>query len=89
MLIVFFVVSRLSRPIIQLAEAAHRMSNGDLGTPTAIHSRDEVGDLACSLERMRSSLKAAMSRLDRHPPSTGPSLEQDEVEAKNSFRGDF
>jgi HAMP domain-containing protein len=89
MLMVFFVVSRLSRPILQLAEVAHQMSNGDLGTPTAIHSRDEVGDLACSLERMRSSLKAAMSRLDRQPPPAGSSLQQGEAEAKNPLHRDF
>ena len=67
---VFFFVSRLSRPILHLTEVARQMSNGDLDTPTAVNSRDEVADLALSFERMRSSLKAAMSRLDRDPPST-------------------
>jgi HAMP domain-containing protein len=41
---------------------------GDLETAVGgecVTSRDEIGDLARSLERMRSSLKAAMLRLGR------------------------
>ena len=41
---------------------------GDLETSVSgkcVSSRDEIGDLARSLERMRSSLKAAMLRLGR------------------------
>src|SRR5437660_201838 len=64
--IVFMLVNRLSRPIVQLTEVARQMSKGDLDTPASVKSGDEIGDLASSLERMRSSLKAAMRRLDRH-----------------------
>jgi HAMP domain-containing protein len=47
-----------------LRHVADSMSRGDLDTPVSvgIESHDEIGDLARSLERMRSSLKAAMSR---------------------------
>jgi HAMP domain-containing protein len=41
---------------------------GDLETSVSgkcVRSRDEIGDLARSLERMRSCLKAAMLRLGR------------------------
>jgi HAMP domain-containing protein len=67
--IVFMLVNRLSRPIVELTEVARQMSQGDLDTPASVKSRDEIGDLACSLERMRSSLKAAMRRLNRHSSS--------------------
>jgi HAMP domain-containing protein len=67
--IVFMLVNRLSRPIVQLTEVARQMSKGDLDTPASVKSGDEIGDLASSLERMRSSLKAAMRRLDRHSSS--------------------
>jgi HAMP domain-containing protein len=55
----------ITRPIRQLGHAADIMSKGDLDTPVSIgiESHDEIGDLARSLERMRSSLKAAMSRV--------------------------
>src|SRR5439155_23244853 len=67
--IVFMLVNRLSRPIVQLTEVARQMSKGELDTPASVKSGDEIGDLASSLERMRSSLKAAMRRLDRHSSS--------------------
>lgn len=55
----------ITRPVRQLGHAADIMSKGDLDTPVTIgiESHDEIGDLARSLERMRSSLKAAMSRV--------------------------
>lgn len=56
---------RFVRPILRLTQVADKISLGDLETPVGIESRDEIGELACSLERMRSSLKAAMLRLSR------------------------
>jgi HAMP domain-containing protein len=58
------LVGVITRPIRQLGHVADIMSKGDLDTPVSIsmESHDEIGDLARSLERMRSSLKAAMSR---------------------------
>jgi len=52
-------------PIRQLTDAAGKVSTGDLETPIVSDSQDEVGELARSLERMRSSLKAAIFRLSR------------------------
>jgi len=58
------LVRMMTRPIRRLRHVADNMSKGDLDTPVSvgIESHDEIGDLARSLERMRSSLKAAMSR---------------------------
>jgi len=58
------LVAVMTRPIRRLRHVADSMSKGDLDTPVSVsmESRDEIGDLARSLERMRSSLKAAMSR---------------------------
>jgi HAMP domain-containing protein len=56
------------RPIVGLLEVADKVTMGDLETAVSgkcVKSRDEIGDLARSLERMRSSLKAAMLRLGR------------------------
>jgi HAMP domain-containing protein len=57
-----FLASGIIRPIRWLADMASKMSTGDLETPLEIDSQDEIGELACSLERMRTSLKAAMAR---------------------------
>lgn len=57
-----FLARAIIRPIRRLTDMASKMSTGDLETPLEIDSQDEIGELACSLERMRTSLKAAMAR---------------------------
>jgi len=55
----------ITRRVFRLKEIADKVSMGDLETPVGIDSNDEIGELARSLERMRVSLKVAMSRLAR------------------------
>ena len=55
-------------PIVGLTQVADKVTMGDLETSVSgacVRCRDEIGELARSLERMRSSLKAAMLRLGR------------------------
>jgi HAMP domain-containing protein len=59
------IASSVVKPIIELAAAADAMSRGQLDLPIAVRSEDEIGELARSLERMRASLKAAITRLSR------------------------
>jgi len=54
---------KLTRPIVELTEAANRISLGELDAPIAVQSQDEIGTLAESLDRMRISLKQAIERL--------------------------
>lgn len=54
------------RPVLSLTRVADRISMGDLDTPIGVDTRDEIGDLARSLGRMRASLKAAMVRLSQN-----------------------
>lgn len=58
------VASRLIvRPIVEMTAAADRMSLGELRTPITMKGGDELSGLARSLERLRKSMRAAMSRL--------------------------
>ena len=64
----FLLAHLIVRPIVGLTKIAEKITKGDLDTVVlsgSEESRDEIGELARSLERMRSSLKAAMSRLAR------------------------
>jgi methyl-accepting chemotaxis protein len=61
--------SMLVRPIVEVTQAADRMSMGHLDVPIAIARDDELGTLGQSLERLRRSMRAAMMRL-RDPNST-------------------
>jgi HAMP domain-containing protein len=67
-LLAFLLAHWIVRPIVGLTRIADKVTMGDLETSVSgecVRSRDEIGDLARSLERMRSSLKAAMLRLGR------------------------
>ncbi len=67
-LLSFLVAHWIVRPIINLTEVADKVTKGDLElsvSTNCVGLHDEIGDLARSLERMRSSLKAAMMRLNR------------------------
>jgi len=64
-LLALALACRIQRPIRQLAQSADRMSKGDLDSPVGLESRDEIGALALALERMRASLRAAMTRLNQ------------------------
>ncbi len=60
-----FVASTVIKPIIGLAAAADAISRGQLDVPIVLRSDDEIGELARAIERMRASLKAAITRLSR------------------------
>ncbi|AEP12493.1 HAMP domain-containing protein [Chloracidobacterium thermophilum] len=61
--IAFYLSQLLTKPILQLTEAANRISLGELDEPIVVATGDEIGELGESLERMRISLKQAIERL--------------------------
>ena len=65
-LLAIFLVWKINRPILKLIRAAKSISIGDLDT-AALDTEDptEFGELSRALERMRSSVKAAMIRLSQ------------------------
>ena len=67
-LLSFLVAHWIVRPIVDLTEIADKVTMGDLDASVSREcagSRDEIGELARSLERMRASLKAAHVGLNR------------------------
>lgn len=67
-LLSFLLAHWIVRPIVGLTQIAEKVTMGDLEISVGggcVNTRDEIGDLARALERMRSSLKAAMMRLGR------------------------
>jgi len=63
--VVYFYSSSVIRPIRHLSEVADRISMGELDTPIRIKAKGEVGVLAESIERMQTSVKAAIERLQK------------------------
>lgn len=67
-LLSFILAHWIVQPIVGLTRIADKVTMGDLETSVggnSVSAGDEIGDLARALERMRSSLKAAMLRLSR------------------------
>jgi methyl-accepting chemotaxis protein len=60
----------ITRAAGQLAAAAESISRGELDVLIDVRTGDEMQDLAESIERMRTSLKAAIERLRRRPATT-------------------
>jgi serine phosphatase RsbU (regulator of sigma subunit) len=54
---------RLTGDLARLAEGAERLGHGDLDTRVAVRSRDEVGRLAATFNRMADELRAHQERL--------------------------
>jgi signal transduction histidine kinase len=48
--------ARVTRPVVSLAEAAHRVAAGDLSAKVEVESNDELGELAASFNRMTEDL---------------------------------
>jgi len=58
------MVRRAMRPVVAVTEAAEAISMGEgLDTPIKTEAIDEIGHLTKAVERLRISMKAAMSRL--------------------------
>jgi signal transduction histidine kinase len=56
--VAIFVGLRITRPVRSLAEAARQIGGGDWSDPIEVLSRDEIGLLASTMEKMRSDLRA-------------------------------
>ncbi len=56
-LILGTILSRtITRPIRELTSATHKMANGNFGQQVPVRSRDEIGDLASSFNKMNDDL---------------------------------
>jgi HAMP domain-containing protein len=62
---IYFYARSVIRPIRHLSEVADKISMGELDTPIQIKEKGEVGALAESIERMQTSVKAAIERLQK------------------------
>lgn len=58
-----WVASRVTRPVVELAGAAQRVSAGDWDAQVPVESQDEVGQLAASFNTMTRQLVEQRSRL--------------------------
>ena len=64
-LVVSWLVRRLTSPLKRLKEHADEIARGNLETTVTVESRDEIGQLATSFDKMARELKSSMDRRDQ------------------------
>jgi PAS domain S-box-containing protein len=85
LVIIAAVISRtLTQPIRTLAQAAKRVSEGDLDQKIMAKSRDELGDLGFEFNRMTISLKESKQRMEEWNATIQQEVEIRTQELKNS-----
>ena len=63
LILAYFITRSITRPIAELVKATEVIAGGDFSHEVPIQSRDEVGHLAGSFNRMTGTLKATMDEL--------------------------
>jgi two-component system NtrC family sensor kinase len=63
LIILFFSTSRIIKPLKKMVEATEKISGGDLSHKVQIQSRDEIGYLGVSFNRMTENLREANEKL--------------------------
>ncbi len=66
--VIYLYSTSVVRPIRHLSDVADRISMGDLEARVAVEGGGEIATLAQSIERMRTSVKTAIERLERKGP---------------------
>jgi HAMP domain-containing protein len=66
--VIYLYSTSVVRPIRHLSDVADRISMGDLEATVTVEGKGEVAKLARSIERMRTSVKTAIERLERKGP---------------------
>ncbi len=63
----FFLSTRITQPLLQMKEAAEKMTRGQFSTrvPVRIHERDEIADLSMAFNRMASQLEESIRLLSQ------------------------
>jgi HAMP domain-containing protein len=64
-IIVLVYANRLTRKIESLTDVADRISAGDLEMEIEVRSRDEIGELAQAIARIRSNIRLYIERLQQ------------------------
>jgi methyl-accepting chemotaxis protein len=62
-LLALTITQSITVPLAQLVSISDKISTGELDTPVPVAAKDEIGELAESMERMRISIKALIERM--------------------------
>lgn len=63
LLLAWTITRSITVPLANLVSISDKISTGELDTPVPVAAKDEIGELAESMERMRISIKALIERM--------------------------
>ena len=63
LLLALTITRSITVPLANLVSISDKISTGELDTPVPVAAKDEIGELAESMERMRISIKALIERM--------------------------
>ena len=78
---VYFIVKQSLQPLVAFTQTATHLADGDMERKIRSGRKDEIGQIADALERLRVSMKAAMDRLVRKPDRSHASPPQNKIES--------
>lgn len=61
-LLIHYAIHSSLQPLSHLTEKAHRMADGEVSSPILAHTKDEIGELAKVLEKIRVTIKSALDQ---------------------------
>ena len=80
----WFVLQVVGRPVRELELGTRRLASGELGLQLAVHSRDEIGHLAESFNRMSLELRAAHEEVTSWARTLEERVEEKTSELRNA-----
>jgi len=74
--LMFFILRSILKPLRELSESAHRISEGDLTEQVVVKTGDEIGQLGHSFNTMVDSLRLIIKNLDESVAQVAASSEE-------------
>ncbi len=75
-ILVYFLMQSIIKPLRKIVDSAYKISKGDLREELKIYSKDEIGDLAQSFNKMSESLRSVISKISFSSEHVAASAEE-------------
>jgi PAS domain S-box-containing protein len=75
LLVLSWIISRFTKPIIQLTKVSSEIADGNLDKAIEVVSKDEIGTLARSFSNMRDAMRSKISELEQEIEGRGKAEE--------------
>lgn len=83
----FYISKKISKPILELKDAAVRIGRGKLDTRVTVHTRDEIEGLGRELNRMAARLSESYATLEERVRQRTRDLEKERLRLEMLFSG--